>query len=265
MPRIGRKQPGEIAVVGLGRREGVERLLLLVVLFERLAEPTQRIDTLPSRARPRRSPDLAHQLVDIFDLLQRRPTSISRPPVRTGPQPHRKGLGEILVRMALRIPQPQMLDVTPAGRIGPVVAWVVFRRRAEQLLPASPALQLVAVLYGVACFVTEDGHALAPCSALDVEHHLLLELHQAGMSEIERNGDAGNAARTEPFARHPGVRPQPDAALLELLVQRADAILEPGAFDRYPQAGEALLEQLIIRQLLPGKFPAWHRASRGQR
>src|SRR5437773_9694813 len=57
-------------------------------------------------------------------------------------QPHRKGFGEILVRMALRVPAPEMLDITPAGRIGPVVERVVFRRRTEQLLPAPAALQL---------------------------------------------------------------------------------------------------------------------------
>ncbi|MGY3076495.1 hypothetical protein ACVWZZ_002866 [Bradyrhizobium sp. LM6.10] len=121
------------------------------------------------------------------------------------------------------------------------------------------------MLYGVARFVTEDGHAFAPGSALDVEHHLLLELHQAGMGEIEGDGDAGDASRAEPFARDPGMRPQPDAALLELLVERADTIIEPGAFDRNPQAGEPLLEQLVIRQLFPSEFPAWHQASRGQR
>src|SRR3954466_8626033 len=140
--------------------------------------------------------------------------------------------------MALRVPQPQMLDIAPAGRIGPVVARIMFRRRAEQLLPTPAALQLVAVLDGVARFVTEDGHAFAPGSALDVEHHLLLELHQAGMGEIERNRDAGHTARTEPLARDPRVRPQPDAALLEFLVERGDAILQPGALDRNPQAGE---------------------------
>src|SRR5437773_8962884 len=92
-------------------------------------------------------------------------------------QPHRKGFGEILVRMALRVPAPEMLDITPAGRIGPVVERVVFRRRTEQLLPAPAALQLVGVLHGMACLVTENGHALGPGAALDLEHHFLLESH----------------------------------------------------------------------------------------
>ncbi len=99
----------------------------------------------------------------------------------------------------------------------------------------------------MARLMAEDGHALRPGAALDVEHHLLLELHQAGMGEIEGDGDAGHIARTEPFARDPGVRPQLDALLLELLIERVQAVLEPGALDRDPQATEAALEQLLVR------------------
>ena len=161
--------------------------------------------------------------------------------------------------MALRVPESKMLDKTPAGRIGPVVARVAFRRRAEQLLPAPAALRLVGVLHGMACLVPENGHALGPGAALDVEHHLLLEFHQAGMGEIEGNRDAGHICRTEPFARYPCVRPQPDALRLQLFIQSAETILEPGAFDRNPQTAEALLEQLLIRQLFPRIFPTWHR------
>src|SRR4029077_4667787 len=109
------------------------------------------------------------------------PTGIARPPVRARPQPHREGLGEILVRMALRVPEPKMLDITPAGRIWPIVARVVLRGRAEQLLPAPTAVQLVAVLHRVACLMTENGHALGPGPALHVEHHFLLDLHQTRM------------------------------------------------------------------------------------
>jgi hypothetical protein len=53
--------------------------------------------------------------------------------------------------------------------------------------------------------------------------------------------------------------PQPDVPLFELFIKRADTILEPSAFDRNPQATEALLEQLLIRQLFPSIFPAGHR------
>jgi hypothetical protein len=153
----------------------------------------------------------------------------------------------ILIRMALRVPEPKMLDITPAGRIWSVVARVVFRGRAEQLLPTPPALELVGVLHGVACLMTENGHALRPSAALDIEHHFLLDLHQAGMCEIEWDGNAGHVCRTKPFARYPCVRPQPDAPLLELFIESAETILEPSVFDRNPQTTEALFEQLFIR------------------
>ena len=49
MSLIGGEETGEVAVVRLRWRESVERLLFLVVLAERLAEPGQRVDTLPCR------------------------------------------------------------------------------------------------------------------------------------------------------------------------------------------------------------------------
>src|SRR3984893_6244222 len=247
MPWIGGKQPVEITVVSLGWREGVERLFFLVVAAQSLAELMQRIDALPRREQWRFAGDFVHQLVDIFKLLERRPAGIPCPPVRTRPQPHRKGLGEILVRMTLRIPEPKMLDITPTRWIGPIVERIAFRGQAEQLLPASAAMQLVGLLHRMAGLMTENGHALGPSAALDVEHHFFLELHQAGMGEIEWDGNAGLAVRTEPLARYPRVGPKPETPLFELFMKTADAILEPGASDRNPQTAEAALEQLLIR------------------
>src|SRR5258708_1795446 len=99
----------------------------------------------------------------------------------------------------------------------------------------------------MACLMAEDGHAFGPGAALDVEHHFLLELHQAGMGEIEWDGNAGHICRTKPFARYPCMGPQPDAPLFELFIKSADTTLQPGAFARNPQTTEALLEQLLIR------------------
>src|SRR5712691_9788385 len=135
----------------------------------------------------------------------------------------------------------------------------MFRRRAEQLLPSPATVQLVAVLHGMACLVTENGHALGPGAALDIEHHFLLDFHKAGMGEIEWDGNAWHICWTKPFARYPCVWPQPDAPRLKLFIQSAEAILEPSVFDRNLQTTEALLEQLLIRQLFPRIFPTWHR------
>src|SRR5579864_2059762 len=153
-----------------------------------------------------------------------------------------------------------MLDITPAGRIGPVEARVAFRGRAEKLLPAPAALQLVGVLHGMACLMAENGHALGPGAALDVEDHFLLELHQARIGKIEGYRNARHACRTEPLARYPCVWPQPDAALFELAIEGVETILEPSALDGYPQTAEAVLEQSLVRELFPGMFlPARHR------
>jgi hypothetical protein len=118
---------------------------------------------------------------------------------------------------------------------------------------------MVGILHGMACLVTKNGHALGPGTALNLEHHFLFEFHQAGMGEVERDSNAGHICRTEPFARYPCVRPQPDAPRMKLFIQSAETIFEPGAFDRNLQAAKALLEQLLIRQFFPGMFPTRHR------
>jgi hypothetical protein len=74
------------------------------------------------------------------------------------------------------------------------------------------------------------------------------------MGEIEWDGNARRAVRTEPLARYPRVWPQPDTPLFELFMETVDAILEPGAFDRNPQTAEAALEQLLIRRVSQAYF-----------
>src|SRR6266404_7625436 len=59
-----------------------------------LSAPTRRIV----------SPHLARQTIQIAQLLQRRPSPITLPPVRAGRKPDRKCLGEVFIWMLLRIP-----------------------------------------------------------------------------------------------------------------------------------------------------------------
>src|ERR1700750_594164 len=112
MPWIGGKQPVEMTVVSLGWLDGVERVFFLVVAAQSLAELMQGTDALPRSEQWPFAGDFVHQLVDIFKLFERRPAGIPCSPARTRPKPHRKGLGEILDRMALRIPAPKVLDIT---------------------------------------------------------------------------------------------------------------------------------------------------------
>src|SRR5262249_31448731 len=183
---------------------------------------------------------------------------VARAPVRARAQPHRKGLGEILVGVALRVPEAQMLDEIPAGRIRPVIARIALRGGTEQLLPAAAALQRMRVLHPGAGLVTKDRHAFRPAATLDVDDLFFLELHQPGMRQIERKGDAGRILGAEPFARDPGMRSHPDATLIELIEQGVEAVLEPGALNRDLQIPQPKLEQLLVRERSPGKSPAPH-------
>src|SRR5262249_42740380 len=98
MPWIRGKQPQEITVVCLRRLERIELLFLLVMVIQCLGELSQRIDALPYGEQWLFPSDFVHELVDVFKLLECRPSGVARPPVRPWPQPHRKSLGKILVR-----------------------------------------------------------------------------------------------------------------------------------------------------------------------
>ena len=98
-------------------------------------------------------------------------------------------------------------------------------------------------------------------AAFHVDDHLALEPHQAGMREIERDGDAGRVVGAEPLVRDPGVRPHPQPPLRELLVEIGEAALEPGAFERDLEVLQAQLQQLSVGKRGPGE-PTWHGASK---
>ena len=59
--------------------------------------------------------------------------------------------------------------------------------------------------------------------------------------------------------------PDPDIALLELLMESFEAVLEPSAFDRDLEIPEAQLEQLLVGQRGPGKFLSLHGNSKLRR
>jgi hypothetical protein len=109
-------------------------------------------------------------------------------------------------------------------------------------------------------FVPENAHALGHGAALDVDDHLALEPHQAGMSEIEGNRDAGRVIGAEPLVGHPGVRPDAKPPLAELRIELVQAPLEPRACDGDLEVLEAQLEEFVVGQGGPGK-PTRHGAS----
>src|SRR5262249_53108466 len=134
--------------------------------------------------------------------------------------------------MALRVTQPQMLGEMRARGIRSIVARIALRGPAEQLLPSTPPLELIGVLQHMAGFMTKNAHAFSPSTALHVDDHFPLELHQAGVGQIERDSDARRVFRAEPLARDPGMGQGPDAAPFEVFVETGEARLKPGAVDR---------------------------------
>src|SRR5688572_30860398 len=97
--------------------------------------------------------------------------------------------------MTLGVPQPQVLDVSLAGRIGAVVLGIASGRLAEELLPPAPALELVRVLERMAGLVSHDAHAFRTRRALDVEELIVLEAPEPGMREVKRDREPGDVCR----------------------------------------------------------------------
>src|ERR1044072_317983 len=57
------------------------------------------------------------------------------------------------------------------------------------------------------------------------------------------------------------MRADPEVSLLQFLMGGLEAVLEPGAFDFDLEIAEAQLEQLLVGQGGPGKFPCRHEIS----
>src|SRR5688500_15866033 len=116
--RIIGEDPMQIAIVNGGPIEVVTFAFAAIVFAQRDLKRLERFDL---RARPVsrfRAGDVIHQLLDVLELSQRRPSSITSPPLRTWTQPHGKRLGKVFRRMSLRVPRRQMLIVFPALWLG---------------------------------------------------------------------------------------------------------------------------------------------------
>ena len=112
------------------------------MLPQRAPDAVQRIDRAPLVDERRLARDLPHQLVHVFELLQRGPVLVAPAPLGSRVQPHRKRLGEVLVGMALRVPVVDVQDEAAAVRLGrvelgvldgddPNIAWRRRRRRSR--------------------------------------------------------------------------------------------------------------------------------------
>jgi hypothetical protein len=123
-------------------------------------------------------------------------------------------------------------------------------RAAEHFLPLAAAVQGVGVLHDVAGLVPQDLHALAARAAFHVLEHLAFEAGEAGVGEVEGDGDAGRRVGAEPLVRNPGMGLH-QAAPAQLTIQRLHAALQPGALDRHVEILEPHLQQFVVRQVGP--------------
>ncbi len=159
---------------------------------------------------PRRIPgQRTHQLVDVFELLQRLPAGITSAPIEPGREPDGKGLGKIFVRMTLRVPIIEMHDVAATKRPRMVdIGRLLARGPAKGLLPFFLSRQLVGVTVGVGGFVPDESHEPLSGSALHFEHHRFLQRAQPIVHQKKRNENCRDADRNKPFVADVTRRPQ---------------------------------------------------------
>src|ERR1051325_4066705 len=141
--------------------------------------------------------------------------------------------------MRLRVPGVEVQNISAAVGFGLVRGRIFLRERSEQANPAPLEVQSKSVVDGVARFMPEDAHAFDVGAAFDFAHELALDLHQAGMREIKRDGKARYAVRREPFGRQPHVRLKANAAIIQLAVETFDVRLDEGTLDANRQVRNA--------------------------
>src|SRR4030095_10563951 len=112
-------------------------------------------------------------------------------------------LGEILIRVTLRVPMIEMLYEALTVRLRRVVLRVRRGGSAEQSPPRRSASKGICVVDCVSRFMPNDLQALLGITPFDFEHLGQLQLGQARVRKIEGNRDARNAVGREPLVGQP--------------------------------------------------------------
>jgi hypothetical protein len=82
-------------------------------------------------------------------------------------------------------------------------------------------MKVESVVYRVTRFVPHYSEALPFPSAFDFEHLLAFKFRQPRVGQVERNCEAWDVIRREPFFGQPDVRLEAQATRFELFEQRA--------------------------------------------
>src|ERR1043166_924189 len=201
MSWIVREDSPQIAIVNSGPLEVVTLALAAVMFAQREPQRRKRFDFRARTVLRFRARDLFHQLVDVLELLQRRPTAITASPLRSRRQPHGESFREVFRRMCLRIPRRQMQNILSTLWSRFVEVWIRLRKRAEQFAVLPFEVQTKSSIERVSGLVTEDAHALRIRAAFDFQHLPTFELHQSRMRQVKRDGDTRHAVGRKPLFR----------------------------------------------------------------
>ena len=137
-----------------------------------------------------------------------------------------------------------------AVRLRRVELGVRRRRVAEELAPLPLQAQAERVVERVSGLVPQDAHAPFVLAAFDFEHLRLLELLEARVRQVERDGDRGGPVRREPFVRQIEVNRQAQPAVGQLVPELRDAVGQR-PLDAQRQVGQPEIEQLLVPEFRP--------------
>jgi hypothetical protein len=209
------------------------------------------------------SSGFTQQRIDIFELLESFPAAITLAQLldRRG-EPDRKRFGEVFIGMGLGVPVGQVADKTAAvgtRRIG--FGGVVGVGTAENVPPVPALRELIGVINRMSALVTEEHHAPFGGSAFHFHHLPQLQRLQAGMGEVEGDGDGGDTRGGEPFVANVANGTKRDAARGEFHVELLNAGFEFAALNTETKVAEAEGEELIVFESHPWRG-RWQRMGR---
>src|ERR1041385_915515 len=122
----------EIAIVNCGPLEVVSFAFATVVFAQCSLERREWFDFGARSVFRFRAGEARHQLVDVFELVQRGPAAITPTPLRTRREPDGESLGEVFGRVRLRVPRRKMQHELAAPGLGFVEVRIWLREGAEE-------------------------------------------------------------------------------------------------------------------------------------
>src|SRR5262249_45538270 len=173
-------------------------------------------------------------------------------PVEARGEPHREGLGEVLVGVLLRVPTRDVRDVGPREGLRLELFLVGLVVVAEQRPPGRGLVEPVGVVEAVPRLVAEVHEDLA--LRLDPASELTLDGLERRVGQVEGDADDRNARGAAPLVAQVALGGDVDARAPELLMELVDEPLggrarqlEPQVFDTSAEEGLPLRTQRRLR------------------